>query len=69
VKKKKLYKKKYELAQSFLKRFLKNCQENHDYCGHPNKDCSGCNIYEMCKGNEDQIESWILQQHFNKKSK
>ena len=54
---------KYELAQSFVRNLLKSCQKKNNYCEHPNKDCSGCNIYRMAKGNNNKIEEWILNQY------
>lgn len=63
MKKKKMLKAKYALAKSFLKSLLRSCQENHEFCGGDNEHaCKGCNIYEMCQGNESHIEEWVIQQ-------
>ena len=60
-----LEKKKYELAQSFVRNFLSQCQKKNNYCDHPAKSCKGCNFYEMAKGNNDHIERWILSRQRN----
>jgi len=61
----KLDKFKYKLAQKFVGNLLSLCQKKNNYCDNPGKDCSGCNIYEMAKGNDDAIENWILKQRLN----
>lgn len=52
---------KYKLAQDFLRNLLKDCQKKNNYCDHPNKDCSGCNIYRMAKGQDKEIEAYLTK--------
>jgi len=57
--------KKYELARSFVRDLVSQCQKKNDYCDSPSKNCKGCNIYEMARGNDSHIEEWILSQQRN----